>query len=686
MDIGFLIAYLALPVLAFVLVRSVMWLAIALSLGFALGGAGIALAQQYGVFWHRSQLQLVLLAVLAGVAIAGFLSRRFSWPDGRVGLRRQLLVVGLPMLLIALAVIAVRRIADADGLWSVVTYFINQPVAEDNSKWLDFSAQLASGAEIRQAVPLGGPLQLFIVFTGTVAASISQMVFGGVNQVFVAAWSAVFGQFGLVILVPLALAPLAEARVRLGSVKRGWTRELIPAPVIWLGMLVMVAASFLVTRNGHLTLQFVFLTVGLWVLVFVGGPQSSRARILTSLAVVVSATVWLPLNVIAVGVLVCLVVLAIRRLVLAAGSQGGLRGYDWLSLGVLVFVAISMWSPLLSGLVFGANISTAPASGALMSAGGAGVRTAVAFASPILTALPPAETFLEGLQLFTANGGTATTGPILGLLAGASLVLAISIATRRRGSQPSNRLQRALPFIPALVLVGYVSLLTVADMWVTGSGPHYGALKMMFFVTIVVLSTCLPFAIMQIDRRRGGLTLARGATVVVVAYLLVVDGLLPKAAAEVRPAQWPMAGPFGINYWWPAEVKHNTADQTIAGNPIGCVYLPPGAKVPTVLPDGQRLYSCTRLLVGLSGMDTTARPLVDWMRREWLTNTGSWMNEYDWIAGMPEDVRATNLILLDEANNVVGLESIGSLVSRFPKFAGKTPAELAEIGVATTSG
>ena len=61
MDIGFLIAYLALPVLAFVLVRSVTWLAIALSLGFALGGAGIALAQQYGVFWHRSQLQLVLL-------------------------------------------------------------------------------------------------------------------------------------------------------------------------------------------------------------------------------------------------------------------------------------------------------------------------------------------------------------------------------------------------------------------------------------------------------------------------------------------------------------------------------------------------------------------------------------------------------------------------------------------------
>ena len=62
------------------------------------------------------------------------------------------------------------------------------------------------------------------------------------------------------------------------------------------------------------------------------------------------------------------------------------------------------------------------------------------------------------------------------------------------------------------------------------------------------------------------------------------------------------------------------------------------------------------------------------------------MNVYDAIAGMPDEVRAKNLILLDEENRVVGLESIGSLVSRFPKFAGKTPEELVELGVTPTSG
>lgn len=682
MDFVLLAAYIALPILALIMVRSLTWLMIALTVAFGLGGALVSVGQQLDVPWDRRSLQLVLLIALIGVVVAALISRGFTWRDGPVAMRRQLLAVGVPMLLIVLAIIAVRRVADADGLWSVVTYYINQPVAEDNAKWLDFTAQLAGGGPIHKGVPMGGPLQLFLVLIGTMTTALSVVVLGGVNEVFIAAWTALFAQFGLVVLVPLALAPLVEARVRVGGPKRGWSLTLIPLPLIWLAMLVMVSASFLVTRNGHLTLQFVFLTAGLWVVTFVSGLTGSRSRVLLSLAMVMTATVWLPLNLVAVGILVCLFVVLIRRLVLAAGSSGGLREYDWVSFGALVFIGVAMWSPLLSGLIFGANISTAVAPGALMS--GAGVRTMAAL-------VPRGETFLEGLQLFTANGGTAATGPILGLLAGASLVLAIAIMSRATVPQAgvpeaATRLQRVMPFVPALALIVYVSLLTVADMWVTGSGPHYGALKMMFFVTVVVLSACLPFALMSLDSRRTGLTLVRGSAVVVVAYLLVLDGILPTAAAEIRPAQWPKELLYGVKYWGPAEVKPGAVNQSIASNPVGCVYLPPGAKVPTVLPDGQRLYNCTRILIGLSGMDATAQPLVDWMRREWLTNTGSWMNEYDWLAGMPPEVRAKNLILLDEENRVVGLESIGSLVSRFPKFAGKTPAELAEIGVATTSG
>jgi hypothetical protein len=668
LDIVFLAAYLLLPVLAFAWVRSLTWLAVGLSFGLAFGGAIISFTSQNGVVWDRRGLQFVLLGVLLAVAAAGFVARRLTWPGGNVSVRRQLLVVGIPMVMIVLAVIAVRRIADSDGLWSAVTYFINQPVAEDNAKWLDFSAQLASGGPIEQAVPMGGPLQLLVVLMSTVALVLSVASFGGVNEVFVAVWSALFSQFGLLILVPLALAPLAEARVLVGARKRGLRPALIPWPVIWLSMLIMVAASLLVTRNGHLTLQFVFLSVGLWVVIFLGGPSSSRTRIFVSLAAAVSATVWLPLNVIAIGILVCLAGCISWRLIRALKVSGGLKGFDWVSLVAVAFVAVTMWSPLLSGLIFGANIGTASAAGHFTPIGGGGVRAAVG------AVLPRSDTFLEGLQLFTANGGTAATGPILALLAGGALLLAMATLTRGEHGVGITRTQRLAPFIPACSLVIYSSLLAVVDMWVTGSGPHYGALKMLFFVTIIVLSAALPFAIMGVDRRRAGLTMLRAAAVMVVCYLLVVDGLLPRAAAELRPAQWSAVTRVASPYWSPAEIKDGVADQTIARNPVGCVYLPPGAKVPTALPEGQRAYSCTRILSGLSGMDSTAQPLVDWLRTEWQGNTGSWAANYDWMAGMPKDVLSKNVILLDDDSRVVGFESVGGLLSRFPKSAGEIPA------------
>jgi hypothetical protein len=46
---------------------------------------------------------------------------------------------------------------------------------------------------------------------------------------------------------------------------------------------------------------------------------------------------------------------------------------------------------------------------------------------------------------------------------------------------------------------------------------------------------------------------------------------------------------------------------------------------------------------------------------------------------MPESVQSKPVILLDEASNVIGLESVQSLLTRFPKFAGKTPEEMAII-------
>jgi hypothetical protein len=164
---------------------------------------------------------------------------------------------------------------------------------------------------------------------------------------------------------------------------------------------------------------------------------------------------------------------------------------------------------------------------------------------------------------------------------------------------------------------------------------------------------------------------------VVVALLL--DSLLVRAVAAARPEQWSPPIPFNNpqSYWWPADVN-GKADQPIAANPVGCVYLPAAAKAPSGildsgLSDPQRVYSCTRLLAGLAGEDAGAQPMVDWLRREWLNNERAWEGVYGYLAAMPDSVLDRPVILLDDGSNVIGLESMRSLLNRFPADAWSRP-------------
>jgi len=184
------------------------------------------------------------------------------------------------------------------------------------------------------------------------------------------------------------------------------------------------------------------------------------------------------------------------------------------------------------------------------------------------------------------------------------------------------------------------------------------------------------------------MTTVRWLGLVAIVVLLTVDTLLPRALAAARPAQWSPPIPFentSGSYWYPADVN-GEASQPIADNPVACVYLPAGSAVPTALldsqlSDAQRVYNCSRVLAGLSGMDSDALAIVDWLRREWLTNTRAWAEMYPRFEELTDAVLAKKVILLDDGSNVVGIETFGSLISRFPKFAGKTPEELAALGV-----
>jgi hypothetical protein len=311
-----------------------------------------------------------------------------------------------------------------------------------------------------------------------------------------------------------------------------------------------------------------------------------------------------------------------------------------------------MWTSMASAVVYMADITPTAS-----ETGGGGARGVSAGLG------------VSTLQLLSSQGGTEQVSSILAILAGASAVLGtIFIVRSRPGPQGIAALKR---FSPLILISGYALALSLLGTWYAGTGPEYGALKTTFMATIVVIAVTLPFAILEIGRRGSGRAIVPALAIIAVVYLLTIDTILPRALTLISPQQWPATNTDPRGYWWPAEVR-NTADQSIAANPIGCAYLPQGAEVPSVLVDGQRAYSCTRLLVGLSGMDSSnaGQPLVDWARREWLTNTPAWLDAYPSLLTMPDSVRAKQLILLDVNNRVVGLESVQSLMDKYkPQWA-----------------
>ena len=648
----FLIAYVLLPLLALWRTRSIAWTVVATAASVSLFGLAVNFVDNSLFALNWTQLQWVALLAFAAPVVVAFSTR----PQQRAPLRRQAMAIVLPAALLGVFfAVSTTLWTERPAYLSPVGFLMGHATAEDNAKWLDFAALLASGGPIEQWVPMGGPLQLFLVVVATASAVVSQITLGGVNEIMVAANSVIYGQFALVVLAPFALAPLAEVRLRRpsGEATRGYVR--IPWPFIWIGSLVLAVAVLMLTAYGHLTLQWTMLIVVLWVVVYLTRSQVPRATFWASMAVAAGMTVWFPMVAISLILLLGWLAFLIVRLI-----RGQRVATDWLSLGVVVFAAVALLDPLRSAIVFVFGVVPVTAVGGFGGVGGIGAT--VGF---------PLWANLTDSELFAAGGGTEVTTPLLMVLAGVAAVAASAVVSRQGTDRGYVRL------IPLLLLAGFVLALNVVDQWATGGAPNYGSYKFTFMVVIATIAATAPVGLMLLDSRARGMTATRWVAVGVAIIALVVDPILVRSVAAARPEQWSPPIPFNNpqSYWWPAEVN-GTADQPISQNPVGCVYLPAGAKAPSgilesKLSDPQRVYACTRLLAGLAGEDQGAQPLVDWLRREWLTNTRAWTDVYGYLDGMPDSVLDRSVILLDDGSNVTGLETMRSLLGRFPPEAGQ---------------
>jgi hypothetical protein len=118
-------------------------------------------------------------------------------------------------------------------------------------------------------------------------------------------------------------------------------------------------------------------------------------------------------------------------------------------------------------------------------------------------------------------------------------------------------------------------------------------------------------------------------------------------------------------YWSLAEVKQQ-GDQPITSLPVACLFAPPQSSVPTALPLGQQAYDCTRVLVGINGLEGSATFLVNWLATDWLSNQSHWGELYDGITQSAGALRDRSVILMKPDGQLAGTSTLGGLLARFP--------------------
>lgn len=630
LDLIFVIAFALIPLAIIAISRSFTWAAVAMIFGFGIAGNAVQSSISLGMSWHVRELQWLSLVTL--IVIVGFaLVRRRAAQGEDSSLKRQLLVIGLPILVIGVALIVLRLSAsEHPGPLSAVGYLINHPLAEDNAKWLNLSAQLADGREIAFNGYAGGPLLLLMSMMAALISTLSSILLGGVNQVAVAANTVIGVQFLLIALVPIALAPFAERRV--GG-------RALPAPVIWAGMLTLFIGSAVVTSYGHLSLQFILIILTLWSAVFLA-KTPGQARLLSTLAIATSASVWLPLNVLGLVLLIACLVLAIKH-------------RDWIGLAAVVLTALSVWDALFSSVLFVFGIQLGSTS-ATSDVAGAVTDSASGGSGPVQISI--------ATDLFAAPGAVETIAPLVGGLTLASLIFVVWQFSK---ADVTGRVAKVLPLIPIAVLAGYMILIQVSDAIATGQAPHYGGHKLVFALTMMVLASTLPLAISGLEPHVNGMSMLRWFAIGGVVVLLTVDTMLPRAISALSPSLWPAVNKTEPQYWSAAEVR-DSGTQSLATEPIACLTAPPDSPQPTALPKGQESYACTRLLIGLTGQEGKTGSLNQWLLTDWLSNSSKWNDFYPALATTSPEIANRPILMMKATGKLAGLTTLDSLLSRYP--------------------
>lgn len=633
LDVALTIAFILLPVVTWWVSRSITFTAIGLILGFGIAGNVVQSTIAWGAEWNVRGLQGLALVVMA-IVFAGAWRARDRFND----LRTQLICIAIPIAVIGLFLITMRVLAPEDpGVLTGLGYLVSHPMGEDNAKFLHLAAQLADGRAIAFNGYAAGPLLVFMSVIAAGVSVLSMMLLGGVNEVAVVLNTVIGAQHLMMILAPVAFAPLVQRwpGTRIPSV---------PAPLVWTGMLIIVAVNALLTEYGHLSLQFVVILLVLWALTYIADAPR-WAKLGVTLSIATTASVWLPLNVLGLVLTGVAIAWALRR-----------RWWPGAALGLLVLVVC--WDALITSLLFLFGITIGTPTGDVSSE-----EATLVDIGPVAEGV--SAVVAQTTDVFAIGGGTERVQPLIGGLAAIVLVASVYAVRNWLAAEPRVEFLVLRRFIPIVVFGGYVVLITVMDAVSSGAAPHYGALKIGFALAVMITAACVPLAGMVLSLGAAGMTALRWAGVLVVLLLLTWDSLLPRAINAISPTRWVGIDQSSPSYWSAAEVRA-TAEQPLSSLPVACVVAPPHAPQPSALPWGQETYSCTRLLLGMNGLEGATSFTNSWLGTEWTQQRSIWSEVY---SSMPEWTAAVStrpVIVVDQDARLAGFTTFSDLIRSNP--------------------
>ena len=454
-------------------------------------------------------------------------------------------------------------------------------IAEDNDKWLNFVSNISSGSFLDTRSGVGGGVAILLIISTAVCELMTPWITGGKDIVVVNLCSVFFSHLVLLSLAPLVmvLAIPIKKRFQFPGLWSSIRQKNYFAISFWSGLLMGSLAFSLAMMGlqtlGHLSFEYLIISLSIWVVSQVSNWQENRWKIAVYVIAGSAFLAWMPVP------LFCLAVVIAGTIVTCFQFKQ---------------VGHSVWAPQIFTLMFLLIVL-------------------VWLSLPSFVELIGSATQGSRALLLIAEGSTLSVSAL------EFLVLAICIIGNYCWLSKSNKLnfcELLFSYFPVLLLLGYASVIAIYDLINVADGwPHYGTRKLVFGFMLVSIISLLPRAIEGYSRvwRIGTKqSLLMIPIVAICIFAILINPNSKKSAQLLLPTWWQKydtshpTHDYELNQYLNPRLNY---EKDLSNYPIAC--LPAPEKYQVSRTDNTLLlqnYLCTRFTVAMHGEEPSGYPLI----------------------------------------------------------------------------